>query len=131
MSDNKIKATEATIAELKPGMKSVNVTFKVMNTSDERSVESHRNGEMYRVLDALVGDSTATIIMPMWNETIDSVKEGETYTLTNGYTGLFRGNLRLQLGKFGSIASAKESINVVNTHLNMSARDFNGGPRSS
>jgi ssDNA-binding replication factor A large subunit len=131
MSDNKIKATEATIAELKPGMKSVNVTFKVMNTSEERSVDSHRNGEMYRVLDALVGDSTATIIMPMWNETIDSVKEGETYTLTNGYTGLFRGNLRLQLGKFGSIALAKESIDEVNMQLNRSTRDFNGGPRSS
>ena len=46
-------------------------------------------------------------MMPIWNGTIESIKEGETYRLTNGYTGLFKGNLRLQLGKFGSIASVK------------------------
>ncbi|MGY5874387.1 MAG: single-stranded DNA-binding protein [Candidatus Thorarchaeota archaeon] len=120
MSD-KTEAIEATIAELKPGMKSVNITFKVISTSEERSVESRRDGETYRVLDALVGDSTATILMPIWNETIELVKEGETYTLTNGYTGLFKGNLRLQLGKFGSIASAEEPIDEVNAEIDMSA----------
>lgn len=130
MSENKREPIEATIAELKPGMKSVNITFKVMNTSDERSVESRRDGETYRVLDAVVGDSTATIMMPIWNETIDSVKEGETYTLTNGYTGLFKGSLRLHLGKFGSIASTEEPIANVNMQLDMSAKDHSGGPRS-
>ena len=131
MSNDKIKAIEVTIAELTPGMKSVNITFKVMNTGDERTVESRRDGETYRVLDAVVGDSTATIMMPVWNETIESVKEGETYTLTNGYTGLFKGSLRLHLGKFGSIASAKEPMTKVNTTLDMSAKDYSGGPRSS
>ena len=71
MSDN-TEAVEATIAELKPGMKSVNITFKVMSTSDERSVESRRDGETYRVLDAVVADSTAAITMPVWNDAIDS-----------------------------------------------------------
>ena len=45
MHDNKTEAVEATIAELKPGMKSVNISFKVINTSEERSVESRKNGE--------------------------------------------------------------------------------------
>ncbi len=121
MSENKTEAIEATIAELKPGMKSVNITFKVMSTSEERSVESRRDGETYRVLDAVVGDSTATVMMPIWNETIETIKEGETYALTNGYTGLFKGNLRLQLGKFGSIATAEEPIDEVNTEIDMSA----------
>ena len=123
MSDNDIKPVEATIAELKPGMKSVNITFKVMSTSEERSVESRRDGETYRVLDATVADSTATIMMPIWNETIESIKVGETYRLTNGYTGLFKGNLRLQLGKFGSIASAETPIEEVNETLDMSAEE--------
>jgi len=126
MNDNKTEAVEATIAELKPGMKSVNITFKVMNTSEERSVESRKTGETYRVVDAQVGDSTGIILMPIWNETIDTIEEGETYILTNGYTGLFKGNLRLQLGKFGSIASAEEPIKEVNTTLDMSAKDHNG-----
>jgi replication factor A1 len=128
MSDN-IEAVEATIAELKPGMKSVNITFKVMDTSEERSVESRKTGETYRVVDAQVGDSTATILMPIWNETIDTIEEGTTYTLTNGYTGLFKGNLRLQLGKFGSIAAAEEQIDEVNSEIDMSAEDHGSRPR--
>ncbi|MHA2211134.1 MAG: single-stranded DNA-binding protein [Candidatus Thorarchaeota archaeon] len=131
MHDNKTEAIEATISELKPGMKSVNITFKVMNTSDERSVESRKNGETYRVVDAMVGDSTATILMPIWNETIESINVGETYTLSNGYTGLFKGNLRLQLGKFGSIATAEEPIDELNSEIDMSAEDHGRHPRSS
>ena len=128
MSDN-IEAVEATIAELKPGMKSVNITFKVMNTSDERSVESRKNDDTYRVVDAQVGDSTGTILMPIWNETIDTIEVDTTYTLSNGYTGLFKGNLRLQLGKFGSIAEAEAPIDEVNSKVDMSAEEHSSRPR--
>jgi replication factor A1 len=124
MYDNKTEAVEATIAELKPGMKSVNITFKVLGTTEEREVESRKTGETYRVVDAQVGDSTGTILMPIWNETIESIEEGETYILSNGYTGLFRGNLRLQLGKFGSITEAEEPIDEVNLEVDMSAEDY-------
>ncbi len=129
MSDKTIEPIEAKIAELKPGMKSVNITFKVMNTSDERSVDSRKTGETYRVVDAQVGDSTGTILMPIWNETIDTIEVGTTYTLTNGYTGLFKGNLRLQLGKFGSIAEAEEAIDEVNSEVDMSAEEHGSRPR--
>ncbi len=129
MYDNKTEPVEATIAELKPGMKSVNITFKVLNTSEEREVESRKTGETYRVVDAQVGDSTGIILMPIWNETIDSIEEGESYTLSNGYTGLFKGNLRLQLGKFGSIAEAEEPIDEVNSEVDMSADDHGSRQR--
>jgi replication factor A1 len=105
-------------------MKSVNITFKVMSTGEERSVESRRNGETYRVLDAQVGDSTGIILMPLWNETIDEVEVGATYNLTNGYTGLFRNNLRLQLGKFGTIEIAEEPIDEVNSDIDMSEKEY-------
>lgn len=123
MSENKRAPIEATVAELKPGMRRVNITFKVMNTSDERSVKSHRDGEMHRVIDAVIGDSTGIVQMPIWNENIDAMNEGESYTLTNGYAGLFKGSLRLHVGKFGSIVSAEEPIITVNTQLDMSAKN--------
>ena len=123
MTDFKIEPVEATISELKPGMKSVNITFKVMSTGDERTVESRSDSQTHRVLDAVVGDSTATILMPFWNETIDTLKEGETYRLTNGYVGIFRGSLRLQSGKHGSIESAEESIEEINETVDMSAEE--------
>ncbi|MHA1964239.1 MAG: single-stranded DNA-binding protein [Candidatus Thorarchaeota archaeon] len=125
MNNHKSKTIEVSIAGLEPGMKGVNITFKVMSTSEEHSVESIRDEGAHRVLDAVVGDSTATVLMPVWDETIDSIKEGETYTLTNGYAGLFKGSLRLHLGKFGSIASAEETMDEVNTELDMSIKDFN------
>ena len=74
MSDNKEEAIDATIAELKPGMKSVNITFKVMSTSEKRTVESRRDGETYTVIDATVADSTAKIVMPVWNEAIEKMR---------------------------------------------------------
>jgi len=124
MNEYKIEAKSVTIAELEPGMKNVNITFKIISTTDEKSVDSNREEGPHRVLDAVVGDSTATVLMPIWNETIDSIKEGETYILTNGYTGLFKGSLRLHLGKFGTIATAQEQIAEVNTQLDMSNEDF-------
>jgi hypothetical protein len=67
--------------------------------------------------------------MPIWNETIETIEVGTTYTLTNGYTGLFKGNLRLQLGKFGSIAAAEETIEEINTDVDMSVEDHGSRPR--
>jgi ssDNA-binding replication factor A large subunit len=124
MNDYTTLENEATIAKLEPGMKSVKITFKVISTSEEQSVDSSRPEGAHRVVDALVGDSTAIVLMPIWNETIDAIKNGETYTLKNGYTGLFKGSLRLHQGKFGSIAVAEKSIDIVNMHLDMSTKDF-------
>jgi len=63
--------------------------------------------------------------MPFWNETIDTMKEGETYNLTNGYVGIFKGSLRLQSGKFGSIESAETPIEEINSAVDMSAEEHN------
>ena len=123
MSDYKTEAIEATISELKPGMKSVNISFKVISTGEERTVESRRDSQTHRVLDATVGDSTGTIMMPFWNEAIDTMQEGETYTLTNGYVGIFKGSLRLQSGKYGSIESAETPIEEINSSVDMSAEE--------
>jgi len=131
MSENKRKYIEAKIAELEPGMKHVNITFKVMKTSDEKSVISKKDGETRRVQHAVVGDSTGTIQMPFWNETIDSIDEGATYALTNGYASLSKGCLRLHVGKYGSIAIAHQPIEEVNIELNMSVRDNSDSPISS
>ena len=128
MNEYKTEAAKATIAGLEPGMRRVGITFKVMSTSKETILDSFRDKGSHRVLDAMVGDSTAIVMMPIWNETIDSINVGETYTLTNGYTGLFKGSLRLHLGKYGSITSADEKIDEVNSELDMSSINFNASP---
>ncbi len=114
---------EATVAELKPQMKNLVITFKVMELGEEREVSSRNDGDSHRVLDAIVGDSTGTVAVPLWDDHIDSIEVGSTYVLKNGYTGLFRGNLRLNVGKYGELSDAEEAIEEVNSGNDMSAAE--------
>jgi len=114
---------EATVAELKPRMKNITITFKVVEIGEEREVTSRGDGSTHRVADITVGDTTGTVQVPLWDATIDSVTAGSTYLLKNGYTGLFRGNLRLNVGKYGELSEAEEAIEEVNTEVDMSAEE--------
>jgi len=114
---------EATVAELKPRMKNITITFKVVEIGEEREVTSRGDNSTHRVADVIVGDSTGIVQVPLWDETIDSVTAGNTYLLKNGYTGLFRNNLRLNVGKYGELSEAEEAIEEVNMELDMSAEE--------
>lgn len=130
---------EATVAELKPRMKNVTISFKVISIGEQREIESRKDGSSHRVCDITVGDKSGTVQVPLWDDTIDSVEEGATYNLTNGYTGLFRGNLRLNVGRYGVLKQADETIEEVNMDVDMSLdeheddrprRSYGGGGRS-
>ena len=114
---------EATVAELKPRMKNITISFKVIEKSEPREVTSRRDQETHRVLDAIVGDSTGIVTVPLWDDSIDNVEEGSTYLLKNGYTGLFKGFLRLNIGRYGELSSAEEAIEEVNSEVDMSAEE--------
>ncbi|MFW9943907.1 MAG: hypothetical protein ACFFB7_02830 [Candidatus Sifarchaeia archaeon] len=131
MSYDDREPIEATVAELKPQMKNVTISFKVMETGEEREVSSRNDGESHRVLDAVVGDSTAVVSVPLWDAKIDEVEIGNTYTLKNGYTGLFRGNLRLNIGRYGELSDADEAIDEVNMDVDMSAEEHEDTRRRS
>jgi replication factor A1 len=104
-------------------MKNVTISFKVTDMSEEREVSSRKDGTTHRVCDITVGDTTGTVQVPLWDDTIDSVEENVTYNLTNGYTGLFRGNLRLNVGRYGKLEQAEDDIEEVNVDVNMSAEE--------
>ncbi|MGD2072732.1 MAG: single-stranded DNA-binding protein [Candidatus Thorarchaeota archaeon] len=114
---------EATVAELKPRMKNLTIKFKVLEKSEAREVTSRRDQSTHRVADATVGDSSGTVVVPLWDDNIDNIDEETTYLLKNGYTGLFKGNLRLNIGRYGEIAPAEEPIEEVNTEVDMSAEE--------
>lgn len=131
---------EATILELRPRMKNVTVTFKVIGKGEVREVNSRRDGETHRVQDAIVGDSSAIVTVPLWDDSIEEVKVGKSYILENGHTGLFRYNLRLKIGRYGEINEAENEVEKVNEETDMSVeehetyrrhRDANYGYRDS
>ena len=50
-----------------------------------------------------------------------TLKEGDTIQIQNGYVKLFRGNMRLNVGRYGSYTKQEESeIEEVNTENNLS-----------
>jgi replication factor A1 len=123
MSYEEREPIEATVAELRPRMKNVTISFKVVSIGEQREIESRKDGSSHRVCDITVGDSSGIVQVPLWDETIDEVEEDTTYNLTNGYTGLFRGNLRLNVGRYGKLAAAEEDIEEVNMDVDMSEEE--------
>ncbi|MFA5363861.1 MAG: hypothetical protein WC325_01600, partial [Candidatus Bathyarchaeia archaeon] len=73
----------------------------------------------------LVGDETGCLYMTLWDDKIDALNEGATLSITNGYINLFRGNMRLNIGKYGSYELVDESpIDEVNTENNLSDKKY-------
>ncbi len=110
-----------TIADLKPRMRNLTVSFKVMSKTEAREVVSRDNGETHKISDAVIGDNTGTVIMPLWDDMISNLAEGTTYRLENGYTSLFKGHLRLNIGRYGKVTPSETSVEDVRTENDMSA----------
>ncbi len=119
------RAVDIKIGELTPTSRSVNVKAKVVSKSDVRSVASGRDGAPHNVCDALIGDETGCIYLTLWDDNIDKVKVGETISIGNGYVSLFRGSMRLNVGRYGILEAAKEALTgEVNTENNLSAKIY-------
>jgi replication factor A1 len=112
---------EATVAELRPFMKSLNITIKITEKGEEREVTSRRDGETHRVVDAIAGDATGTVLISLWDDMIETVEVDKTYRLEKGYTSLFQGHLRLNIGRYGEISEAETPLEDVDTENDMSA----------
>ena len=112
------------VESLTPTSKSVNTTVKVVSKGEVRSV-SGRDYNIRRVADALVGDETGCLYMTLWEDKIDEVDEGKALRINNGYINLFRGNMRLNIGKYGNLEVLDESpIAEVNTENNLSDKRY-------
>ena len=91
------------IIELKPGMKRVELTAKVIEKSDPREVTT-RFGDTSRVATAVVQDDSGTIKLSLWNETIDQVNVNDTVKIENGYVTTFKGETQLNVGRYGKLS---------------------------
>ena len=112
------------IETLTPNSRGVNTIVKVVSKGEVRSVTG-RDYSVRRVADALVGDETGCVYMTLWDDKIDAISEEATLNITNGYINLFRGNIRLNIGKYGSYELVEDSpIEKVNTENNVSDKKY-------
>jgi replication factor A1 len=93
---------------------------KVVSRYEPRRVYSDNRFASHRVAEALIGDDTGCILLTLWNEDISSVKKGLSFEIRNAYVKRFKGSLRLNLGRRGSMKLVDSSIEDVNIQNNLS-----------
>jgi replication factor A1 len=84
-------------------MKNVSVEAKVTEKSEPREVMSRFKDEAYKVTTALIADDTGMIKLTLWNEQINQVNVDDTIKVENGYVTSFRGEIQLNVGKYGKL----------------------------
>ena len=118
------------VEKLDPQSRQVNVTVKIVSKSQVRETVSRSDGSAHRVSDVLVGDETGSVYLTLWDDNIDKVKDGDVIAIKNGYVSLFKGNIRLNIGRYGSFEPSTETIGEVNTENNLSSKTYEQERRS-
>jgi replication factor A1 len=123
--ENKKQPVEAKVGDLTPQSKAVNVTAKVVSKTEIREIPMGRDGSPHKVSDALIGDETGVVYLTLWDDNIEKVNEGDSVRIENGYVTLFKGNIRLNIGKYGKLEPAAAPLEgEVNTENNVSSKAY-------
>ncbi|MCL4350249.1 MAG: single-stranded DNA-binding protein [Candidatus Thermoplasmatota archaeon] len=125
------------IKELTPESRRVNVLAKVLEIGEAKEINT-RFGESKSVTEVVIADETGKIKLSLWGEQSANIKDGETLYIDNGYISLVRGQMRLNVGKYGNLNNSEEKLSEVNEDLDMSEkvhentyRRFGGGSGGS
>ena len=90
------------ISEAKNTLKGINLEAVVTKKGDARNVNLKAGG-VARVAEVIIDDDSGSMTLSLWNEEIDKVKVGSKITIENGYTNQFKGNVKLNIGKYGKL----------------------------
>jgi len=84
-------------------MKSVSVEAKVVEKTTPRQVLSRYKDEMYNVATAIINDGSGSIKLTLWNDQINQVEVNDTVKIDKGYVTSFKGEIQLNVGKYGTL----------------------------
>jgi replication factor A1 len=97
-----IEAILMKVHELKPGMQHVNMEVKALKVSELKQVIAGR-GITHEILEVEVGDETGSIMLVLWDEKILLLKAGDFLQIENGFVTSFKGEWRINIGKYGNL----------------------------
>jgi len=83
-------------------MDHVNMSVKVLSISEAKHVTAGKGIE-HEILELEVGDETGSIALVLWDEKILSVRVGDVLRFENGFVTSFKGEWRINVGKFGEV----------------------------
>lgn len=112
------------VKDLKTYTRRANLRVRIVSKGEPKNVISRRDGSTYKVAEALVGDETGCILLNLWDEDIGRFEAGDVIHIRNGYVRLFRGSMRLNIGKYGEANKVEEDMAKVNTEKNLSQNQF-------
>ena len=89
------------LSELKPKQGQVEIVGEITEIGETR--EFSKFGKAGRVATAMIQDSSGKMKLTLWNEQIDQVKVNDKIKVENGYVTAFKGEIQLNVGKFGNL----------------------------
>ncbi len=97
------------IGDLKSFSKRVYTVVKVINKGEIREVTSRKDNTPHEVCEALVADDSGSVILTLWDDNIHEIEKDMILKLDNAYVNVFRGNMKLNLGRYGSFSILDKS----------------------
>jgi replication factor A1 len=82
----------------------IDVKGIIVEKGKERNVNL-KDGTVSQVCDCIMEDETAKIKLTLWGEDIKRVSEGSLIQVSNGYTKQYKGEVALNVGKFGKLTA--------------------------
>ncbi|MHA1765201.1 MAG: hypothetical protein ACTSVK_02965 [Promethearchaeota archaeon] len=101
------------LIDLNENSKYIKVRVKVLEKNSERNVTLKKDKSIHRVATFLISDETSTFFLNAWDDDIDKIPIKETIIINNGYVNEFRGELFLNVGKFGTWTVADSKMTKV------------------
>ena len=90
------------IVDLKGEQSRVDVEGEIVEKGETRTVNLRAGGSS-TVSDCTIRDDSGSIKLTLWGDQIDSVDVGDKVRIENGYTKAFRGEVQLNIGRYGKL----------------------------
>jgi replication factor A1 len=90
------------IADLKGEQSKVDVEGEIVEKGEPRSVNLRAGGSS-DVADCTIRDESGSIKLTLWGDQINTVDVGDKVRIENGYTKAFRGEVQLNIGRYGKL----------------------------
>lgn len=112
------------VNELKPSLRDVNINVKILGIGEPRQITSRKSQNVHSIAEVLVGDETGCVVLNLWDDHITTFQKGDVIQIKNGYTTLFKGFLRLNIGRRGTAEKTDKIIEDVDADNNISKRIY-------
>ena len=113
------------VGDLNSYSRKVYTVVKVMSKTEVREVTSRKDMSTHRVAEALVADDTGSVYLTLWDDVLDEIEEDQILNIKDAYVNLFRGSMRLNLGRYGTYEVLEEApFEDVNLDNNLSSKVF-------